>query len=148
MTAKATKPQRSPPTYVLDKQVGFMLRQVNQRHTTLFASGMPSDVTPTQWAALTKLAEVGPTSQNHLGRMTAMDVATIKGVVDRLTKRGFVRTRADARDARRRLVMLTTEGTEFVTTHVAAALTVTEQTLAPLEERERTLLLWLLTKMM
>jgi MarR family transcriptional regulator, lower aerobic nicotinate degradation pathway regulator len=109
---------------------------------------MPSDVTPTQWAALTKLAEVGPTSQNHLGRMTAMDVATIKGVVDRLTKRGFVRTRADVHDARRRLVVLTSEGTEFVTTHVAAALTVTEQTLAPLDERERTLLLWLLTKMM
>jgi len=31
------------------------------------------------------LTETGPCSQNLLGRLTAMDVATIKGVIDRLT---------------------------------------------------------------
>ncbi len=63
--------------YVLDEQIGFVLRQVNQRHTSIFASRIGCDVTPTQWAALTKLREIGPTSQNELGRTTAMDVATI-----------------------------------------------------------------------
>src|ERR1700722_10722267 len=75
--------------YVLDEQVGFALRQAQQRHTTIFAAKMIEDLTPTQWAALAKLREVGDCSQNHLGRLTAMDAATIKGVVDRLTARGF-----------------------------------------------------------
>jgi hypothetical protein len=73
--------------YVLDEQVGFALRQAQQRHTTIFAAKMIEDLTPTQWAALAKLRELGDCSQNHLGRLTAMDAATIKGVVDRLTAR-------------------------------------------------------------
>ena len=87
-----------PEAYVLDRQVGFVLRQVSQRHAALFTARMNDDITPTQWAALAKLYEVGPTWQNLLGRMTAMDVATIKGVVDRLMKRGFVRSTTDDAD--------------------------------------------------
>ena len=70
---------------MLDDQVGFVLRQAQQRHTTIFAAEMIEGLTPTQWAALAKLREVGACSQNHLGRLTAMDAATIKGVIDRLT---------------------------------------------------------------
>src|SRR5271168_4253012 len=94
------------PPYVLDEQVGFVLRQVSQRHATIFATRIGNDITPTQWAAMAKLYEAGATSQNQLGRMTAMDVATIKGVVDRLAKRGLIATMADKTDARRRLVAL------------------------------------------
>src|ERR1700722_14698637 len=43
--------------YVLDEQVGFALRQAQQRHTTIFAAKMIEDLTPTQWAALAKLRE-------------------------------------------------------------------------------------------
>ena len=73
--------------YVLDDQVGFLLRQVQQRHVSIFARHFGVDMTPMQWAALAKLAEVGECSQNLLGRHTAMDVATIKGVAERLAKR-------------------------------------------------------------
>src|SRR5206468_1789491 len=41
--------------YRLDDQVGFVLRQAQQRHTALFASLMIEGLTPTQWAALAKL---------------------------------------------------------------------------------------------
>ena len=61
--------------------------------TTIFAAEMIEGLTPTQWAALAKLREVGDCSQNHLGRLTAMDAATIKGVIDRLTGRGFTTVR-------------------------------------------------------
>ena len=133
--------------YVLDEQIGFVLRQVNQRHTSIFASRIGCGVTTTQWAAISKLYEVGPTSQNELGRTTAMDVATIKGVVDRLTKRGLVRTHADPGDARRRCVALTPKGTALVEDHLAAAQSVTEETLAPLSARERKMLQELLDKL-
>ena len=63
-----------------------MLRLAQQRHTTIFASLMIEELTPTQWAAIAKLKEIGPSSQNLLGRLTAMDGATIKGVIDRLTQ--------------------------------------------------------------
>ena len=42
--------------YILDDQVGFVLRQAQQRHTTMFASLMIEGLTPTQWAALAKLS--------------------------------------------------------------------------------------------
>jgi MarR family transcriptional regulator, lower aerobic nicotinate degradation pathway regulator len=75
--------------YRLDAQVGYMLRQANQRHTTLFASAMIENLTPTQWAALAKLNESGPSPQNLLGRLTAMDAATIKGVIEPLDQAGL-----------------------------------------------------------
>src|ERR1700761_9072371 len=99
--------------YILDDQVGFLLRQAQQRHTAIFAGHMIEDLTPTQWAALAKLREVGDCSQNHLGRLTAMDAATIKGVIDRLTARGFTAVRPDPRDGRRIVVALTPMGSHL-----------------------------------
>jgi len=133
--------------YVLDSQVGFILRQASQRHTALFAARMGAETTPTQWAALAKLHEIGPTSQNQLGRMTAMDVATIKGVVDRLMKRGLVRSMADEADARRRLLVLSEEGRAFVEANVVTAHAITRETLAPLAKREQALFVALLGRL-
>src|ERR1700754_4901329 len=76
--------------YVLNDQIGFLLRVAMQRHTAIFMSRMIEGLTQTQFAALAKLFEVGPCSQNHLGRLIYLDAATIKGVVDRLSVRGFV----------------------------------------------------------
>ena len=80
-------------TYELDRQIGFLLRKANQRHVALFARRI-SDLTPPQFAALAKLEKVGPTSQNQLGVMVAMDAATIKGVIDRLNARGEIGRRS------------------------------------------------------
>src|ERR1700691_5721563 len=100
----------SRPPYVLEEQVGFILRQVWQRHATIFAREIGINLTSAQWAALSKLTETGPCSQNQLGRLTAMDVATIKGVIDRLTARGLTETNSDPQDGRRLLVSLTRAG--------------------------------------
>ena len=86
--------------YRLEDQVGFYLRRAGQRHAAIFAGHMADELTPTQWAALVKLAEHHSVSQNLLGRETAMDAATIKGVVDRLSKRGFVATSPDPEASR------------------------------------------------
>lgn len=129
--------QDQAAAYVLDEQVGFILRQAAQRHAVIFAARMDSELTATQWAALSKLYEVGPTSQNHLGRLTAMDVATIKGVVDRLLKRGFVAAMPDKDDARRRLLVVTDEGRAFAEAHFATAHAITAETLAPLSADEQ-----------
>ena len=140
-------PKLSRPTYILDEQIGFILRQVWQRHAAIFARDIGINLTPTQWAALSKLSEVGPCSQNQLGRLTAMDVATIKGVIDRLTARGLTETSADPTDGRRLLVSLTRAGQQMVEKAAPAALAITRETLAPLDAKERETLVALLSKL-
>ena len=133
--------------YVLDDQVGFVLRQAQQRHTTIFAAEMIEGLTPTQWAALAKLEECGVCSQNRLGRLTAMDAATIKGVIDRLTVRGFTAIRPDPDDARRLLVALTPAGSKLYDRAAPIAALITQKTLEPLDERERSILVALLRRL-
>ena len=137
----------SKSPYILDEQVGFILRQVSQRHTTIFASRIGEDLTPTQWAALSKLYEVGPQSQNLLGRLTAMDAATIKGVIDRLTKRGLTEGQSDPEDGRRLVIALTAEGEVLVRRCLPRAAAITAETLEGLTAEERKTLLALLKKM-
>ena len=66
---RAVAPKRSVKAsrqvYVLDEQIGFILRQVWQRHAAIFTRDIGAELTPTQWAALAKLAETGPCSQNQ-----------------------------------------------------------------------------------
>src|SRR5438132_10413375 len=142
---KSVRP--SKPSYILDEQIGFILRQVWQRHATIFARDIGINLTPTQWAALAKLTETGPCSQNQLGRLTAMDVATIKGVIDRLPARGLTETSPDPEDGRRLLVSLTRAGQQMAEKVAPNALAITKETLAPLDARERETLIALLGKL-
>lgn len=132
--------------YRVDQQIGFFLRQANQRHVAIFARGMGDRLTTTQWAALSKLREIQPSSQNQLGRQTAMDVATIKGVIDRLVARNLVRTAPDPNDGRRLILSLTEEGQATIDRNLDNAVSVTEETLAPLTSGERMMLVELLRK--
>lgn len=146
-TASKRRVALQKPTYGLDEQVGFILRQVSQRHTAIFANEIGVNLTATQWAAMAKLAETGPCSQNQLGRLTAMDVATIKGVIDRLTARGLTETGPDPSDGRRLLVKLSRAGQALVDKCIANALKVSELTLEPLTPKEREVFVALLTKL-
>jgi len=144
---EAPRRRRSNSPYKLDDQVGFILRQAAQRHTTIFAAIMIEELTPTQFAALAKLSEVGPCSQNKLGRFTAMDGATIKGVIDRLTKRGLTETSPDPDDGRLLMVALTDAGRAVASRAIPAGTRITEETLAPLNLDEQAQLLTLLAKL-
>ncbi|WP_374427439.1 MarR family winged helix-turn-helix transcriptional regulator [Tabrizicola sp.] len=132
--------------YRLDDQIGYVLRRVTQRHLAIFAAAIP-EVTTTQFAVLARLVEIGPQSQNHLGRATAMDAATIKGVVDRLTKLGYVETRADPADRRRLTVSLTEAGERLFADRVGTALSVSAETVAPLTAEEAAQLSALLARL-
>lgn len=140
-------PATAADDYRLDAQVGFLLRKAHQRHTAIFAQNIPLGLTPTQFSALAKLAEAGPCSQNHLGRLIAIDVATIKGVIDRLKKRGLVAADIDPDDRRRTLLTLTADAAEMIATLHEAGQRITEKTLQPLSGMERRQLLALLEKM-
>lgn len=134
--------------YVLEDQVGFLLRCAHQRATEVFNSVMQRfAVTPTQFAALARLDDVGSVSQNQLGRLTAMDPATISGVVSRLAARGFVRQSPDANDARLIMLALTPAGRAAVADMKSIAALVSRRTLAPLDRAEAEALVRALVKL-
>lgn len=144
----AARPRRGRrPAYLLDDQIGFILRQAYQRNSVLFAKHFGGDLTPTQWATIAKLEEVGGCSQNFLGRLTAMDAATCKGVVDRLMKRGLIESTPSSTDRRRVLITLTAAGKKAYEQGVGRALRVSQETFGRLKPRERTSLLRLLKQM-
>jgi DNA-binding MarR family transcriptional regulator len=140
-------PQPDAGGYVLDDQVGFQLRVAMQKHTAIFMSQMIEGLTQTQFASLAKLYEVGPCSQNHLGRLIYLDAATIKGVVDRLEARGFVAICDDPHDKRRRALTLTERGRAVTEAAIKIAAEITAETLAPLSAEERRTLDRLLRKL-
>ena len=134
--------------YVLEEQVGHLLRRAHQRATSIFLGELGNGhLTPTQWAAVVKLGDHGALSQNHLGRMTAMDPATIQGVIRRLVERKLIARRADRADRRRSVLTLTPAGRELVEAHCVVAGRVSDATLEPLTARQRVQFLDLLKRL-
>jgi DNA-binding MarR family transcriptional regulator len=134
--------------YVLEDQVGHLLRKAHQRATTIFQSLMEkSELTPLQFAALVKVRDEGSVSQNSLGRLTGMDPATIMGVVQRLHKRGFIRRVADPQDKRRTRCLLTAKGLAAVEEWEKVGFVVSTEILSPLDARERETFLVLLSRL-
>lgn len=131
--------------YVLDTQVGFLLRVLYQRNSAMLTEALEG-LTPTQWAAISKLGQLGECSQNLLGRRTAMDAASIKGVVDRLVARGLMQQRPDPLHGRRLLVSLTVEGRMLFARSAKPAGEVSHTTLARLSLREQQTFARLLVK--
>ena len=134
--------------YAVEEQVGFLMRRASQRHGTIFQDGMAAaDLTPTQFTALIKVVELGRVTQNRLGRLTAMDPATIQGVVHRLMDRALVVRTANPRDRRSIVVAPTKAGLALAAEAVVAARQITEATLEPLSMVERRQFLALLQKL-
>lgn len=145
---EADDPASGAAAYALDDQVGFHLRRAQQRATEIFGQVMQDfAVTPTQFAAMARLDDLGPTSQNQLGRLTAMDPATIFSVVGRLARRGWVRQTADPHDARLVMVSLTPEGSAAARAMKAVGAEVSRRTLAPLAPDEASQFLALLRRL-
>ncbi len=134
--------------YRLEEQIGFLLRKAHQTATDIFNSQVGSEgVTPTQFSALVKLLDGGEMSQTALGEATAMDPATILGVVQRLAARDLLAVRPDPSDGRRRLIRLTPAGMALATRLRAIGPHISQLTLAGLSARERKAVLRLLARL-
>ena len=134
--------------YVLERQAGHLLRRAHQRHSAIFQEDIGDDqLTPLQFAALVKLRDVGEVSQNLLGRLTAMDAATMQGVIKRLASRNLILRRPDPDDRRRLILSLSDEGRGLIDSLMSNGGKITERTLAPLDHDEQKVFLALLTKL-
>ena len=133
--------------YILDDQVGYLLRLASQRHATIFQSLSVEALTPTQFSTLIRLSEQGKCSQNRLGRLAAMDVATIKGVADRLRQKGLIEAEPDPNDKRRTMIHLSQSGTALLERMRTVGHAITAETLNPLSAAEQRTLTRLLRKL-
>ncbi len=132
--------------YRLSEQVGYLLRLASQRHAVVFQNRISQGLTPTQFSTMVRVAEKGTVSQNQLGRLAAMDIATIKGVVDRLRAKGLLQVAADPDDKRRSVISLTAAGGDLMDQLYKDGFRISEETLAPLSQTEQKTLLELLRK--
>jgi DNA-binding MarR family transcriptional regulator len=132
--------------YKLDEQIGFLLRKANQRHRTIFSKLIQEPLAPTQFATLVRLYFDGPTSQNTLGRRTAMDSATMTGVISRLLQRELVTRSIAPEDDRLSIIELTDSGRNLISETIPNGIRITQETLAPLTEAEIKTLTRLLKK--
>ena len=134
--------------YKLEDQVGHLMRRANQRHASIFFEGLnDQQLTPMQFAVLVKIGDEEEVSQNRLGRLAAMDPATVQGVVRRLKERALIDARPDPDDGRRSLWRLSETGEALVAATVPIAEQITEKTLEPLSKSERSNFLALLRKL-
>jgi MarR family transcriptional regulator, lower aerobic nicotinate degradation pathway regulator len=146
--SRTMTPLTEDADYLLDEQVGFILRKAYQRHMTIFSEHIVGGLTSMQFSTLYRLAtEPGPVSQNALGRMVAMDAATTKGVISRLLARGLIHSAPDQVDRRRYMLSTTEAGRALLAEALPQVKKITEETLAPLSADERNTLIGLLQKL-
>lgn len=124
--------------FILDEQVGHLLRRAHQRTSASFSVALSSaGLTPAQFFAMARLRERGELSQNLLGRMSAMDPATIQGVIKRLSERGNIERLPDPNDRRRMILRLTPQGKKLIDSLLGAVEAATTQVLSPLSAEEQ-----------
>ncbi|VVD74513.1 MarR family transcriptional regulator [Pandoraea pneumonica] len=136
-------------SYDFHDQIGHLLRRAYQRHVAIFQDAIPdSDLTAAQFVALCTVKEKQSCSLNDIVKTTAIDQATIRGVVERLKARKLIEVNADPNDGRKLLVQATEDGLALINRTVPFAKEVTERTYGTLNPGERVALLFLLRKMM
>ncbi|MBS3649456.1 winged helix-turn-helix transcriptional regulator [Pseudaminobacter sp. 19-2017] len=131
--------------YDLANHPAHLVRRVHQRATLCFQQVMAGEsLSPTQFAALATLLKVGEISQNHLGRLTAMDPSTISLVVRKLLKEKLVYRSSSDTDQRLTILRLTDKGARYTIDRLGRSAEVGQRLLAPLNKAEQAMLLDLL----
>lgn len=135
-------------SYQFSEQVGHLLRRAYQRHVALFQQTIPdSQLTAAQFVVLCAVRDQGACSLIEIVKHTAIDQATVRGVIDRLKTRELITVSHDPADRRKVLVSLTDAGAALVGEMVPFARDITEATFGELNPAERVAVVYLLRKM-
>lgn len=95
--------------------IGFMMKMITDRMSSLFAPRMQSALTAPQCRVLMYLEACGggPVSQRDLGKYLGVSHTTVKGLLQRLEEKGFVRIAHDDADARVKNAYLTAKSAQM-----------------------------------
>lgn len=135
-------------TYVVDQQVGYLLRKAYQRHLAIFQQNIGcSQLTSVQFTVLYTVNFLEGCSQKELVEKTAIDQATIRGIVDRLIKRELLIQSQDTIDKRKVKIHITDLGIELLQDATDKAQLISEKTLDVLNPAEQLALIHVLKKL-
>lgn len=143
-STEAVETKRAPS---IDDRVGHQLRRAYQTASANLARRLQgSGLSVPRFTVLARLNEFGALSQNHLGRLVAMEPANIHDMVRAMAAQGLLEIRRDPDDGRRRLVALSGTGKALIDKVQPLSEEANEATLAPLSASERKTLMALLRR--
>lgn len=143
-----TDPTINAESYDVTEQVGHLLRKAVQRHTAIFQQNVDDgQLTAIQFVTLCVLRDRGRSSQAELVESTAIDQATIRGIINRLKARGLVRLSPGQLDRRKVIAELTPQGEALLGETIPKAKKISQFTMGRLNPAEQVAIVYLLKKM-
>jgi DNA-binding MarR family transcriptional regulator len=123
---------------VLADRLGFLLGRAHLDHRRLAAARL-SDIglDPREFGALSVLADLGPMTQQRLGRIMGIDRTTMVAIADALEEKGLAVRERDPADRRAYALRATGRGRRVLGRAARATARAEDEFLAPLTERQR-----------
>jgi len=133
--------------YDFSSQVGHLLRRAYQRHLIIFNSMcIDPQLTAVQFAVMRAIRDNKVCYLTTISRAAAMDLATTRGVAERLKERNLISLTEDKIDQRRTIVRLTRKGQRLADNMIPYSLAISDRTMNGLTTAERVALIHLLTR--
>jgi DNA-binding MarR family transcriptional regulator len=126
---------------------GYLLRRNHQRSVDIFNRIVGDDITRQQFGTLFALHQQPGASQRDLVEATGVDKTTLKVVLGRLVKRGWVKRDRDREDTRAWTMYLTDEGSQLLLDRIEKVREAQAEILKPLLPEDRLILMSLLRTM-
>ncbi len=124
-----------------------LLRRAQQISVSIFYDEMWSELTPVQYAILSRLAEHPGIDQVSLAGLAAIDTSTGATVYARLEEKGLLERKVIPHNRRQRALRITVAGRRLLETLVPLAQRLRQRLLAPLSEQEQAQFMGLLAKL-
>jgi len=144
-----TKSKRDKDRSMLDlyEHPGHLLRRAQQISVSIFYDEMGNDLTPVQYAILSRLAGHPGIDQVSLAGLAAIDTSTGATVCARLEEKGLLERKVIPHNRRQRALTITAEGSRLLNAMEPAAQRLRDRLLAPLSAQEQELFMGLLTRL-
>lgn len=126
---------------------GHLLRRAQQISVSIFYDEMGNDLTPVQYAILSRLAGHPGIDQVSLAGLAAIDTSTGATVCARLEEKGLLERKVIPHNRRQRALTITAEGSRLLSAMEPAAQRLRDRLLAPLSAQEQELFMGLLTRL-
>jgi DNA-binding MarR family transcriptional regulator len=137
MTKKIDQERGKSAQLDLLRAPGHLLRRNHQRSQEIFSKLVGEDITRQQIALLIALSDRPGASQNELVAATGIDKSTLKEMLGRMIKRGWVSRDRDPKDSRAWTMHVTPEGAALLAERMALVAETQREILAPLPEHMR-----------
>jgi DNA-binding MarR family transcriptional regulator len=140
--ARSAAEERSPHdtarTLKLEKGLGFLVRLLDTRATTLYEQlTEQNDITPRQFGVLLTLHQQGTLTLTELSNHIRVDRSTLGEMINRMVKRSLITKRNNGNDGRSAEVLLAPAGKAALLKIVAGAARLQTALLAPLPPEDR-----------